>query len=94
VYALVTEFNVQDDSPLPAKASEFLQQRAVPRAKDKGAVAGYWLNAQSGYTLSVVLFDSEEAARAAAHDFKVGDEVEVPGLTWRSEEIREVLAHL
>jgi hypothetical protein len=93
MYAVFTEVNA-DESHVD-RAREMLPQTAVPMVKEQGATAGYWLAPQDGRGVAVVLFESEDAARAAAAPLKVGDEVgPVPGVTWKTIEVREVLAHL
>jgi hypothetical protein len=93
MYALFAEVNA-DESHVE-QARETLPKVAVPRAKEMGATAGYWLAAAGGRGVSVVLFDTEDAARAAAAPLKVGDEVgPIPGVTWKTVEVREVLAQL
>jgi len=66
-----------------------LRERVVPRVKQMpGLVAGYWTRG-SGEGLSMVVFDSEEHAKAA------GDEVPsiLPdNVTLESLEVREVVA--
>jgi hypothetical protein len=95
MYALFIEVNA-DESAVPA-AREFLPQVAVPGARSSGASAGYWLAPREGRALSVVVFDSEDAANKAAEQFVVG-EPPMPnapsGVTVRTVEVREVLAAL
>jgi hypothetical protein len=94
MYAVFVEVNagaVPND-----QARQVIEGTAVPMARDAGARAGYWLSAEGGRGISVVCFDSEEAARVAADQFKVG---EAPpgapsGITFRTVEVREVLASL
>ena len=75
---------------------ESIERGAVPRLRDGGARAGYWLNAQDGRAVAVVLFDSEEAAKRAAEPLRVGEApLGAPaGTTFRTVEVREVLASL
>jgi len=74
-----------------------LKQNVIPRARDAGARAGYWLDSAGGSRrVSMVVFDSEEAARAMADGLKVG---ETPpgapeGLKLRTVEVSEVVASL
>jgi hypothetical protein len=74
-----------------------LKQNIIPRIRDAGARAGYWLDgAAGGSRVAIVVFDSEETARAVAAGYKVG---ETPagapeGLKLRTVEVREVVASL
>ena len=94
MYAVFVEVNagaIQND-----QARQILEGTAVPMARDAGARAGYWLSAEGGRGVSVVCFDSEEAARRAADQLKVGEAPPgaPPGVTFRTVEVREVLASL
>ena len=93
MYAIFVEVNA-DDSVID-KAREELPKTAVPMAQGAGAKAGYWLAAQGGRGVSVVVFDSEEKAREAAANMKPGEPAgSVPGVTFKTVEVREVLASL
>ena len=65
-----------------------LLERVVPSVSQApGFVAGYWLEPKDGHGLSVVVFESEEAANAAA------GRIQPPsGVTVESVEVREVVA--
>jgi len=78
------------------QARQNIEGNAVPMARDAGARAGYWLSAAGGRGVAVVCFDSEEAARRAADQLKVGEAPPgaPPGVTFRTVEVREVLASL
>jgi hypothetical protein len=93
MYAVFTEVNA--DGSHIENAREMLPKVAVPAVREQGAVGGYWLAPEGGRGVSVVVFETEEEARAAAAPLKVGDQVgPVPGVTWKTIEVREVLAHL
>jgi hypothetical protein len=62
-----------------------------PRAGDPAVVAGYWLEPKDGKGLSVVVFESEDAARQAAE--RVPDRVPRE-VSLESVETREVVAHI
>ena len=71
MYAVFVEVNagaVPDD-----QARQRIEGTAVPMARNAGARAGYWLSAEGGRGVAVVCFDSEEAARQAAGQLKVGE---------------------
>ena len=93
MYALFTEVNA-DESQAEA-GREFLNQVVAPRARQSGAKAGYWLAANDGRGVSIVVFDTEDAARAVASMFTVGQPPgpgAPEGVTVRTVEVREVLA--
>ena len=95
MYAVFVE--VDAGAAIPAdQARQNIEGTAVPMARDAGARAGYWLSAQGGRGVAVVCFDSEEAARRAADQLKVGETPQgaPPGVTFRTVEVREVLASL
>lgn len=94
MYAIFVEVNVPDDSVIDTARVE-LPKIAVPMAQANGAKAGYWLAPQGGRGVSVVVFDSEEKAREAAADMKPGEPAgTIPGVTFKTVEVREVLASL
>ena len=69
-----------------------LRETVVPRISQlPGFVAGYWTRSEDGSNgRSMLVFDSEEAARAAAG----GIGANVPaGVTFESAEVREVVAN-
>jgi hypothetical protein len=93
MYALFTEVNATE--AVTEAAREFLPKVAVPRARENGAKAGYWLAAQGGRGVSVVVFETEDEARQAAAQFRVGEPPmpDAPeGVTVKTVEVREVLA--
>jgi hypothetical protein len=94
MYAVFVEVNA--DASHEDQARKILQETAVPMSRDAGARAGYWLSAQGGRGVSVTVFDSEEAARRVADQLKVGEAPPAapPGVTFRTVEVREVLASL
>jgi hypothetical protein len=93
MYALFTEVNA-DESHIEA-ARGLLPKVAVPAAREDGAKAGYWLAPQNGRGLSVVVFDTEDEARAVAARFEVGKPPmpdAPPGVIVKTVEVREVIA--
>jgi hypothetical protein len=70
-----------------------VREQIVPRVKQApGFQSGWWLAPdQAGKGMSVVLFDSEEHARAAAEMVPVGSNPQ-PGVTVERAEVREVVA--
>jgi hypothetical protein len=95
MHAVFTEVNA--DEAAIATAREILPQVAVPRAQEAGARGGYWLAPQNGRGVAVVVFDTEDAARAAAGRFEVGQPPfpgAPAGVTVKTVEVREVLASI
>ena len=94
MYAVFAEVNA--DASLNDQARKIIPETIVPMARDAGARAGYWLSAQGGRGVSVTVFDSEEAARRAADQIKVGEAPPgaPPSVTFRTIEVLEVLASL
>ena len=93
MYALFVE--VDADESHTETAREFLNRVAAPMARENGAKAGHWLAPQGGRGLTVVVFETEDEARAMANMFTVG-QAPMPdapeGVTVRTVEVREVLA--
>jgi hypothetical protein len=96
MYATFVEINTRE-SDLNA-ARETLLSSAVPRARESGARAAYWLAPSAGRSITIVVFDSEESAQGLAARFEVGQPPAAapgaPPATVRSVEVREVLASL
>jgi hypothetical protein len=66
-----------------------LREDVVPRVSQApGFVAGYWLAPEGDRGNSIVVFESEEAARSAAENLQPP-----PQVTIESIEVREVIAH-
>ncbi len=73
-------------------AQKGLEEIVVPRiSQSPGFVAGYWTRAEDGSNgLSMLVFESEDAARAVAERIPAS----VPdGVTFESAEVREVAAN-
>ena len=69
-----------------------LETNVVPAVKQApGVVSGYWLVPSEGHGLSLVLFETEEAARAAAE--AVPNRPMPDFVTFDKVEVREVVAH-
>lgn len=73
-------------------SQEALRETVVPRvSQSPGFIAGYWTRSQDGSNgRSMLVFDSEENARAAAE--RIGANVP-DGVTFESAEVREVVAN-
>ena len=93
MYALFVEVDANESHTETAR--EFLNSVAAPMAREKGARSGHWLAPQGGRGVAVVVFETEDAARAMASMFTVG-QAPMPdapeGVAVRTVEVREVLA--
>jgi hypothetical protein len=86
MHAVVVNVTIKD----PDAATASLRDQVVPQVKGApGFVAGYWVGLDGGRGTSVVVFESEDAARAAAA------QAQAPGdfVTFDSVEVGEVVAH-
>jgi heme-degrading monooxygenase HmoA len=90
MHAVVVKVSVKD-APV---ATEYLRETVVPGVSQApGFVAGYWVRLEGGDEgNSVVVFESEEAARAAAAQIRenVGSN---PGITLNDVTVGEVVAN-
>ena len=80
MHAIVTHVTINDVDA----ATEALSSQVVPRVKElPGFAAGYWVSVGENKGVSIVAFDSEDAARQASEqmqppgDFVSFDSVEV-----------------
>jgi hypothetical protein len=63
MHAVVTKATIHDIN----RGREFLNEKGIPRLKQApGFVAGNWVSLDDGTGRGMVIFESEEAARAAA----------------------------
>jgi hypothetical protein len=89
MHAVVVKVSVKD-APV---ATEFLRETVVPNVSQApGFVAGYWVRLEGGDEgNSVIVFESDEAARAAADRLRenVGAN---PGVTLNDVSVGEVVA--
>ena len=86
MHAVVLNVSVSD----PDAARSALRDEVVPQVSGTpGFVAGYWVRLEGGRGTSVVVFESEHAARSAAA------QAQAPGdfLTFDSVEVGEVVAN-
>lgn len=86
MHAVVVNVTVHDREA----ATKALEAQVVPRAaQTRGFVAGYWVAKPNGKGTSVVVFESQDAARTAA------EQLQPPGefVTFDSIEVGEVVAH-
>ena len=91
MHAVVTKVSIQ--SGHEDEAREHLASNVVPRVKQApGVVAGFWLAPQDGHGSAMVVFESEEAARAAADMAQNAPRPD--SVTFDSVEVREVIAQV
>jgi hypothetical protein len=90
MHAVVVKVSVKEGP----EATEFLRERVVPAVSQApGFVAGYWVRLEGGDEgNSVIVFESEDAARAAADQVRsnVGSN---PGVTLNDVSVGEVVAN-
>jgi heme-degrading monooxygenase HmoA len=88
MHAVVVQVTVHDPGPDTAR----LRDEIVPRVSQApGFVTGYWLRTADDKGLSVIVFESEDAAQGAMEMIQAAartDEVTLDGV-----DIREVVAH-
>ena len=91
MHAVVVRVNIGD----PGTAEQGLRDEVVPRvSKAPGFVAGYWTRSDDGTNgVSMLVFDSEEAARGAAERLQGPEAMRPETVTLESVEVREVLAN-
>jgi hypothetical protein len=91
MYATVSTVDVDDSTDIEERVRR-VNDDVLPGVRSQaGFVAGYWLAPTSGQGMSVVVWDSEDAARTFAGTRQPGTEVQ-PGVTVRSSEVRRVIA--
>ena len=86
MHAVVVRVSIKDE----AEATRALEEQVVPAVSQApGFVAGYWTRKDDG-GLSMIVFESEDAARSASERIRDGvpDSVDLEGA-----EVREVVAH-
>jgi len=89
MHAVVVNVNIKDFE----KAHEVLINEIIPMVKSApGFVAGYWLGPEGGQGSSIVVFETEAAAREMAKTVEAGAEPS-EFVTVTSMEVREVVGH-
>jgi hypothetical protein len=83
MHAVVTSVTVRDREG----AAEALKEMVPRVSQARGFVAGYWLSMPDGKGLSVLVFDSQDAARTVAEQIGPGEFVD-----FESIEVAEVAA--
>ena len=88
VHAVVVKVTINDREA----AEKRLREETLPRISQlPGVVAGYWTRSDGPDGLSMVVFESEEAARAAADQVP---QMVSESVTLESVEVREVVANV
>jgi heme-degrading monooxygenase HmoA len=83
MYAVVTTVDITDGDA----ATKALAEQVIPTVKQApGFVGGYWVRLDDGHGTSVVVFETEEQARAGAPEVGGGP----PGVTFTSVQFGEV----
>jgi hypothetical protein len=88
VHAVVVKVTVNDREA----AEKRLREEIVPRVSQlPGVVGGYWTRSEGADGLSMVVFESEDAARAAADQVP---QMVSEAVTLEKVEVREVIANV
>jgi hypothetical protein len=88
MHAVVSRVRIQ--SGHEDESLEHLRTNVLPRVQQApGVVAGYWLAPQDGQGFAFIVFQSEEAARAAAEMAQTAPRPD--SLTFDSVDVREVI---
>lgn len=89
MHAVVVRVTINDFE----RGRQFLTEEVVPRVKQApGFVAGYWTRSEDGTGgLSMIVFESEDAARTVAEMIESSGMDE--GVTLEGTEVREVVAN-
>lgn len=78
------------DLPQLEAARKMLETEIIPRVRQlPDAVAGYWMEPVDGAGMSIIVFETKEAAERPVPNAQPGDSP-APGVTVESVEIREV----
>jgi len=86
MYAVVVKVRISDEEA----ADNTLREQVVPRASQApGFVAGYWTR-KDNTGLSMVIFDSEEAANGMSEQVRA---MAPEGVAVEDVEVREVVVH-
>jgi hypothetical protein len=91
MHAVVVKVNIGD----PETAQQGLRDQVIPRVSQApGFVAGYWTRSDDGHNgMSMIVFDSEEAARGAAKMIQGPEAMRPETVTLESVDVREVVGN-
>ena len=88
MHAVLVRVTISD----PEQATKRLHEDVVPQVRQApGLVAGYWVRLDGNQGRSIVVFESEEAARAAADQVRAMPPSEFVNID--SVDVHEVVAH-
>lgn len=89
MHAVVANVTIKDFD----RAQRMLNEEVVPRASQApGFVAGYWTRSEDNRGISMIVVESEEAARRVAEMIEQGPP-DPEAVTLEGVEVREVVAH-
>jgi hypothetical protein len=90
VHAVVVNVTIKDVD----RAERMLENDVVPRASQApGFVAGYWTRSDDNRGMSMLVFESEDAANGAAQMIQSQGPPDPEAVTFEGLEVREVIAH-
>jgi hypothetical protein len=90
VHAVVVNATIKDFD----RARKGLQEETVPTVSQvPGFVAGYWTRSEDNRGIGMVVFESEDAARAVAQRIESEGPPDPDAVTIDNVEVREVVAH-
>jgi hypothetical protein len=90
VHAVVATATIHDFD----RARQGLQEQTVPAVSQApGFVAGYWTRSDDNRGIGMVVFESEDAARAVAERIRSEGPPDPSAVTIENVEVREVVAH-
>jgi hypothetical protein len=86
MYAVVTTVDITEREA----ADKALVEQVIPMVRQApGFVGAFWVRLDAGHGTSVVVFETEEQARAGAPEVGSG----MPGVTFTSVEFGQVVGH-
>jgi heme-degrading monooxygenase HmoA len=89
MHAVVVKVSINDLE----KGRQFLTEQVVPRVSQApGFQAGYWTRSDDNKGLSMMVFESEDAARAVVQMMESQPPTGDDGVTLEGTEVREVVA--
>jgi len=91
MHAVVVRVSIGDRE----RAEQGLREQVIPAVRQApGFVAGYWTRSEAGSDgLSMIIFESEDAARQTAERLQSEQGVLPDAVTLESAEVREVVEH-
>ena len=91
MHAVVVNVKINDGEA----ATKMLREHVVPQVKQApGLVNAFWARGDEGRGGSMIVFESEEQARAVAEQIENGEAAQSDAVTMESVEVREVVEHL